>query len=141
MQCAMRKRKVDDNNGFGNENKKKPVDQARRKALKTIVAGTAAVGVLAVSSKWSKPVVDTIILPAHAQATNVEGPVQENMPEENTISCTCYAVSYSNPNVNYPEYSTEGDGAMMETITVTLSPDEVAPNARPATLQKKRKKK
>ena len=49
------------------------MDQARRKALETIVAGTAAAGVLAVSSKWSKPVVNSVILPAHAQATNVEG--------------------------------------------------------------------
>ncbi len=129
------------NTYFVDDNKKPAVNQERRKVLKTIAVGTAVAGVLAISSKWSKPVVDTIILPAHAQATNVEGSVQENMPEERTISCTCYAVSYENPNVNYPEYSTEGNGAMMETITVTLSPDEVAPGARPAILQKKRRKK
>ena len=129
------------NTYFVDDTRKPAVNQERRKALKTIAAGTAVAGVLAISSGWIRPVVDTIILPAHAQATNVDGPVQENMPEENTISCTCYAVSYSNPNVNYPEYSTEGDGAMMETITVTLSPDEVVPGARPATVQKKRRNK
>ncbi len=110
------------------ENGKNTVDQSRRKALKKIAVGTAVAGALAVSSKWTKPVVNSVILPAHAQATNVEGPA-------NTTTTTTTA------NVNYPEYSTEGDGAMIETITVTLSPDEVASGARSATLQKKRRKK
>ncbi len=53
------------------------MDQSRRRALKAIVAGTAAAGVLAVFSKWSKPVVNSVILPAHAQATNAQGPATE----------------------------------------------------------------
>ncbi len=51
-----------------------PVNQSRRKALKTIAAGSAAAGALAMTGKWSKPVVNSIILPAHAQATNGAAP-------------------------------------------------------------------
>ncbi|HHD63393.1 MAG TPA: twin-arginine translocation signal domain-containing protein [Desulfobulbaceae bacterium] len=50
------------------------VNPSRRKALKKIAAGGAVAGILALSGKWSKPVVDSIILPAHAQATNPEPP-------------------------------------------------------------------
>ncbi|HHD63392.1 MAG TPA: twin-arginine translocation signal domain-containing protein [Desulfobulbaceae bacterium] len=50
-------------------NKDNLVDQSRRKTLKKIAAGGAVAGILALSGKWSKPVVDSIILPAHAQAT------------------------------------------------------------------------
>ena len=45
------------------------ISRSRRKALKTIAAGTAVAGTMALTGKWSKPAVDTIILPAHAQAT------------------------------------------------------------------------
>ncbi|HHB76260.1 MAG TPA: twin-arginine translocation signal domain-containing protein [Desulfobulbus sp.] len=58
----------------------KPANQSRRKALKTLAAGTAAAGALALTSKWSKPVVDTIILPAHAQATNGAAPLATTTP-------------------------------------------------------------
>jgi len=51
-----------------------PESTTRRKALKTLAAGSAAAGALALTGKWSKPVVDTIILPAHAQATNAQEP-------------------------------------------------------------------
>ncbi len=54
-------------------NGKTTVDQSRRKALKKIAVGTAVAGALAVSSKWSKPVVNSVVLPAHAQATNGRG--------------------------------------------------------------------
>jgi len=37
----------------------------RRKALKALAAG----GGVAVLSKWSKPVIESVVLPAHAQAT------------------------------------------------------------------------
>jgi hypothetical protein len=53
-------------------NKDNFVDQSRRKTLKKIAVGGAVAGVLALTGKWSKPVVDSIILPAHAQATGQE---------------------------------------------------------------------
>lgn len=43
----------------------------RRGALKRLVAGGAAVGVLAaIPSKWSRPVVEAVFLPAHAQTSS-----------------------------------------------------------------------
>lgn len=71
----------------GNNNKES-VNTSRRKALKTIAAGTAVAGGLALSGKWSKPVVDTIILPAHAQATNPVGPAPTT-PAPTTTSGEC----------------------------------------------------
>lgn len=42
----------------------------RRDALKKIAVGGTVVGLLGVSGKWTKPVIDSVVLPAHAQATN-----------------------------------------------------------------------
>ena len=73
------------------------VNQSRRKALKTIAAGTAAAGAMALTGKWSKPVVDTIILPAHAQATNGAGPVGTTTPApcSSTIVGACIHIPAS----------------------------------------------
>ena len=65
------------------------VNRSRRKALKTIATGTAAAGAMALTGKWSKPVVDTIILPAHAQATNGAAPVGTTSPAPTTTSGEC----------------------------------------------------
>lgn len=72
------------------------LSQTRRKALKTIAAGTAAAGAMALTGKWSKPVVDTIILPAHAQATNGAGPVGTTTPAScsPTIEADCYEITW-----------------------------------------------
>ena len=65
-----------------------PVNQSRRKALKTIAAGSAAAGALAMTGKWSKPVVNSIILPAHAQATNGAAPATCTTQ----VTSACYKV-------------------------------------------------
>ena len=72
------------------------VNQSRRKALKTIATGTAAAGAMALTGKWSKPVVDTIILPAHAQATNGAAPVGTTTPApcSSTIEADCYEITW-----------------------------------------------
>ena len=75
-----------------NAEKSQSVDGSRRKALKTMAGAGVVAGLLAVSSKWSKPMVDSIILPAHAQATNVEADSTENV-----IYCQCNAASVSVP--------------------------------------------
>jgi hypothetical protein len=49
---------------------KAPLNPDRRKALQKMAVAGAAATVLGFSGKWSKPVVDSVILPAHAQATN-----------------------------------------------------------------------
>ena len=40
-------------------------ENSRRKALKALTLGTGAV----MASQWSKPVVESVILPAHAQTS------------------------------------------------------------------------
>ena len=72
--------------------KETTVNQSRRKALKIIAAGTAAAGAMALTGKWSKPVVDTIILPAHAQATNGAAPVGTTTPAPTTTSGECSSI-------------------------------------------------
>jgi hypothetical protein len=74
------------------EKTEKPINCSRRKALKTIAAGTAAAGTMALAGKWSKPVVDTIILPAHAQATNPTGPTATTTPAATTTNGECSPV-------------------------------------------------
>ena len=113
------------NTYFVDDNRKPSVNQERRKALKTIASGTAVAGALAISSKWSKPVVDTIILPAHAQATNVERPAV--VPTTISPLEEGGGISWS--------------GAVFTAQPVPAPTFEVAPSARPATLQKKRRKK
>ena len=46
---------------------------ARRELLKRLSATGAAVGAVAPPAVWSRPVVDSVILPAHAQTTFGEG--------------------------------------------------------------------
>jgi len=41
----------------------------RRKAVKTILAGSAALGGAVIAPKWHKPVIDAVVVPAHAQTT------------------------------------------------------------------------
>ncbi len=46
---------------------------ARRKLLKSLVAGGgAAVTANSLPDKWAKPVVDSVLLPAHAQTTTCQ---------------------------------------------------------------------
>jgi hypothetical protein len=48
----------------------KNIDTQRRQALKKILAGSSIVGASAVvPDKWVKPVVNAVVLPAHAQAS------------------------------------------------------------------------
>ncbi len=50
--------------------KDKKSGECRRKLLKSIAAGTGAVAAgSAIPTKWSKPLVDSVVLPAHAQTT------------------------------------------------------------------------
>lgn len=49
--------------------KDKLVSGQRRKTLKSIITGAGAGSVVVIPSLWKKPVVQSVILPAHAQAT------------------------------------------------------------------------
>jgi hypothetical protein len=47
-----------------------PDANGRRKVLQKILMGSGAVGVSAIlPSKWTKPIIDTIIVPTHAQGS------------------------------------------------------------------------
>ena len=53
----------------------KKYTESRRKALRSMMAGgAAATGTGLLSKEWAKPVVDSVILPAHAQTSQVEEP-------------------------------------------------------------------
>lgn len=55
---------------MSDKNSKAPVDKKRRGALK--VAGTSAAGIVTAASlpsQWQKPILDSIVLPAHAQTS------------------------------------------------------------------------
>ena len=54
-------------------------EKQRRAALKIIAAAGAAVGVAAVPDKWVRPVVETVVLPLHAQ-TSPPGPTTTPRP-------------------------------------------------------------
>ena len=96
------------------KNNKKSVNTSRRKALKTIAAGTAVAGGLALSGKWSKPVVDTIILPAHAQATNGAAPATTT-PTPTTTSGEC------SPRLASASYYVTRDNGTGLVVRVTVS--------------------
>ncbi|HHD63480.1 MAG TPA: twin-arginine translocation signal domain-containing protein [Desulfobulbaceae bacterium] len=92
------------------------ISTSRRKALKTIAAGTAVAGTMALTGKWSKPVVDTIILPAHAQATNPEGPVTSTTtPAPTTTAGAC------SPLVEAACYTTVLDMVTEYVISATIT--------------------
>lgn len=46
-----------------------PKSEARRSTLKTLLAGGGVLGLGALPKEWSKPVVDAVFLPAHAQTS------------------------------------------------------------------------
>jgi hypothetical protein len=87
----MEERKKDRLNGAANGpetgNREDGMNLSRRRALKTIAAGGAIAGGLAMRGKWTRPVVDTILLPAHAQATNATAPVTTT-PAPATTTCS-----------------------------------------------------
>lgn len=57
------------NNGLDGDGTNRS-SETRRRTLRQILAGTGILaGAGSVSSKWSKPVIDSITLPAHAQTS------------------------------------------------------------------------
>ena len=52
---------------------------SRRKAISSIVVGGGAITLTQLPSKWKKPIVDSIILPAHAQTSIIAETVDETI--------------------------------------------------------------
>jgi len=59
--------------------------RARRRVLQSIAAGGATITVKAMPEKWSKPVLDTAMLPVHAQSTC----------EAETLTCTVTNITFA----------------------------------------------
>ena len=59
--------------GPNHQAQKSPQSSSRRRILTALAAGTGAAVLL--PEKWVKPIVDKVMVPAHAQATVVEEPV------------------------------------------------------------------
>lgn len=47
--------------------------EPRRRLLKTVAAGGTALGLTALPGKWAKPIVASVVLPAHAQTSPEDG--------------------------------------------------------------------
>lgn len=74
--------------------------QANRRHL-LVVIGIGALAPLAVPTKWSKPIIESVILPAHAQTsmcvtdTTVGGPLIGNASGASTCQAACEAEANS----------------------------------------------
>ncbi len=92
---------------------------ARRGLLKKAIASTATIGVAsAMPSKWVKPVVDTIVVPAHAMCTPPIAPT-----DCDCIPRVCGTIDIAH--VSGPDPlpgSSNGDGAIMFQITSSATP-------------------
>lgn len=64
--------------------RKQSKQTSRRKALKTALAGGAVVTAGSVPAKWVAPVVEAVVLPAHAQTSTAES---SSDAEDETLSC------------------------------------------------------
>ena len=63
-----------------------PISQTRRSALKKMLVGTGvAAGTALLPERWAKPIVDKVLVPAHAQTScnyscEITGPADLNIP-------------------------------------------------------------
>lgn len=101
-----------------------PLSQTRRSALKKMLVGTGvAAGAAALPSKWTKPIVDKVLVPAHAQ-TSTTTTVPPQPEPEYTIDCTigasCGQSEGPPPNNGFPVTVT-----VTGTVTATLGANVV----------------
>jgi hypothetical protein len=67
--------KNDDTSSSESEDSNTSQDDSKRKTLRNILMATGALaGTQVLPSKWSKPVLDTVVLPAHA---GISGPTAD----------------------------------------------------------------
>lgn len=69
-------------------------DNPRRSTLKTLLVGGGTLTLGALPSQWSKPVVDSVMLPAHAQTTETDSPPTDTGPAPNGISVPATSLSF-----------------------------------------------
>ena len=130
----MTDKKKGSKNEFSDEKQEK-----RRKALKSILAGSGTViTAAAMQDKWTKPVIESVVLPAHAQASEVNGsftattnPQNETdlleilVPSANANGCTfqlCINVSGGSASVQVNDNETISTGSGALPFSITLQP-------------------
>ena len=83
----MNKKPSDNSSPKGPELNEEPIAGGRRKAVRSILAGSSITAVAA-AGNWSKPVLDAVILPAHAQTSAVSVTLAGNVSSSPTASYT-----------------------------------------------------
>lgn len=97
----------------------------RRRAVRNILTGSGIVAGAATSGKWSKPLVDAVVLPAHAQTSamvmlvgNVNVSPLSNVPQQNADSVLDFFIgsAYANggPNLSGACMTMAVDGASFD---------------------------
>ncbi len=108
---------------------KKPTKMDRRTVLLGMVAG--AVSLTHLPSQWVKPVVDMVILPAHAQTSVLPEPQEPPVPDPEEpplpvlrLSLDCDSITVTPDSVSAPGDYTDSSTSQLFTIAgrVTASP-------------------
>ncbi|MFW2438968.1 MAG: hypothetical protein ACN4GR_06310 [Arenicellales bacterium] len=93
--------------------------ESRRKLLKSIAAGSGAiVAGKSLPESWSKPVVDSVILPAHAQTSQVTPP-SGSYNQTQSVPHSFTVTKILNVDFDVTGFTPTGDG----TLTLTLTDD------------------
>ncbi len=74
-------------NKSGESLKKNSSQSTRRQTLKALTVGGAVAGVSNMPKRWTKPVVDLIILPAHARTTDDSDLLADDQPTTTSEPC------------------------------------------------------
>jgi len=85
----------------------------RRRALKALTAGGALAGVSSLPQRWTKPAIDSIVLPVHAQTTDASGSLPGEEPATTVAPTTttdpCPVNCDININLNWSWANTSQD--------------------------------
>ena len=93
-------------------------EQNRRKLLKSIALGSGTLATAKLLPQgWQKPIVDTVVLPAHAEAS----------PPEPCTPCLDAATYCEGQGQGSPQISVAADGTVTATLRVGVGMDTVDP--------------
>lgn len=96
--------------------------ESRRKLLKSIAAGSGAiVAGTSLPDSWSRPVVDSVMLPAHAQTSN-NGPFAGTATTQNSALDLLISQAHA-VEENFPPYVCVEPNAALDKATVKLLTD------------------
>jgi hypothetical protein len=98
-------------------NKKTEGKIERRRALKALTAGGALAGVSSLPQRWSKPVIDSIVLPAHAETTDGSGSLPGEEPTTTPDPCSVNCNLYVDMNWNHSYEMSVYRDVMLEVLT------------------------